>query len=343
MPASAIAVAKVAGSPFRRSSTDGIKLSERREFWQSLTSSVCGSHEVEILGSEPFSAGFEHAEISNLIFSRLSHNTPHRVLRTNLLARRDHRHFVKAVRLASGRCVIEQSGRTTCLRAGEWSIYDNARPYRMTILGRVEMSLLLIPRDRFVDRNFDLQDLAVRRLPGRRGLGKLIWNLVSNTFEQIPQILDATSHDVAEIIVQMVRLALTDICHERGAVDSKAALRERVKLYIASHLGDPELSLAKLASSTGCTKRYLHMAFRPEQISISDYILKQRVERCREDLLNPAFAHKSITEIAFSWGFNNSNHFSRCFKQAFGLSPRGSRSEFAPWLAHRPESHLRLR
>jgi len=136
---------------------------------------------------------------------------------------------------------------------------------------------------------------------------------------------------------------LSDVSHERGSVDSKAALRDRVKLYIASHLGDPELSIAKLASLTGCTKRYLHMAFRPEEISISDYILKQRVERCREDLLNPAFAHKSITDIAYSWGFNNSNHFSRCFKQAFGISPRGSRSEFAPWLAHGPETHLKLR
>jgi len=101
----------------------------------------------------------------------------------------------------------------------------------------------------------------------------------------------------------MVRLALGDLCHEQrfGGLQGRSP-RTRENLYIASHLGDPELSLAKLARSTGCTKRYLHMAFQPEEISISDYILKQRVERCREDLLNPAFAHRSITEIAFSWG-----------------------------------------
>ncbi len=343
MPATAIAAANAARSPFTSVSTDGIKVSDRRDFWQACTASVCGSHEVELMGSQPFSAGFEHAEVSNLVYSRLSRMTPHRVVRTKLLARRDNQHFIKAVLLTAGSCVLEQNGRTTRLRAGEWSIYDNAQPYRMTVLCRTEMSLLLIPRDRFVDRNFDLQNLVVRRFPARRGLGKLIWNLISNTFDQIPQILDATSHDVAEIIIQMARLALSDVSHERGSVDSKAALRDRVKLYIASHLGDPELSIAKLATLTGCTKRYLHMAFRPEEISISDYILKQRVERCREDLLNPSLAHKSITEIAYSWGFNNSNHFSRCFKQAFGISPRGSRSEFAPWLAHGPENHLKVR
>ncbi|HXU20474.1 MAG TPA: helix-turn-helix domain-containing protein, partial [Verrucomicrobiae bacterium] len=91
-----------------------------------------------------------------------------------------------------------------------------------------------------------------------------------------------------------------------------------------------------------CTKRYLHMIFHSEDVSISDYILKLRLERCREDLLNPACAHKSITDIAYSWGFNNSNHFSRCFKRAFGVAPRRTRSEFAPWPTASPEKHLKL-
>jgi AraC-like DNA-binding protein len=30
---------------------------------------------------------------------------------------------------------------------------------------------------------------------------------------------------------------------------------------------------------------------------------------------------KSITQIAFSWGFNNAAHFSRCFKTRFGATP----------------------
>jgi AraC-like DNA-binding protein len=343
MPATAIAPANTVSSPFKCVSTDGIKLSERREFWQMSTTSICGSHEIELLGNQPFSARFEHAEISNLVFSRLSCRTPHSVQRTSLLASRDYRHFVKAILLTGGGCVLEQNGRTTPLRAGEWSIYDNARPYRMTIPDRAEMFLLLMPRERFVARDFGLQDLVVRRFQGRRGVGKLIWTLISNTFDQIPQIVNATGHDVAEIIVQMARLALSDFYPRRGVVDSKAALRDRIKLYIASHLGDPELSITKLAIATGCTKRYLHMVFRPEEVSISDYVLRQRLDRCRYDLLNPACAHRSITDIAYSWGFNNSNHFSRRFKQAFGASPRDLRCAFAPWVAHSSEKRLKLR
>lgn len=333
MAASAIAATNRASSPFTRVSTDGIKTSDRREFWQTGTTAICGSHEIELLGNQPFSADFEHADVSSLVFSRLSCRTPHRALRTSRLARRDDRQFVKAVLLTGGGCTVEQNGRTTCLRSGEWAIYDTTRPYRMTIPGRAEMFLLLIPRDRFVARDFDLQNLVVRRLSGRLGLGKLIWDLISSTFDQLPDIRDRSSHDVADIVIQMMRLALLDLSGDGSSLDSKAVLRDRIKLYIANHLADPELSLARLATATGCTKRYLHMVFQAEGISICDYILRQRLEHCRTDLLNPSCAHRSITDIAYSWGFNNSNHFSRCFKQAFGASPRHVRGEFAPWLA----------
>jgi AraC-like DNA-binding protein len=140
----------------------------------------------------------------------------------------------------------------------------------------------------------------------------------------------------------MIRLALLESADEHSGVDSKESIRERVKRYILSHLRDPDLSITKLAGTARCTKRYLHMAFHSENVSISDYILKLRLQRCREDLLNPAFAHRSITDIAYSWGFNSSNHFSRCFKQEFGASPRSLRAEFGQWPSEDAEKPLKV-
>lgn len=322
-------------------STDGIKESDRCEFWRASTVPVFGPLQVELLQDRAFEGSFQFTTVSDLIFSRIASQTPHRVILSGLSALRG-QGFVKAVLHTRGRSILEQNGRTAILRPGEWSIYDTAAPYSITVPDRAELLVVLIPRERLLARSLDLHDLVARRFSGRRGLGKLIWSLISNTFDEISQIGRRSNHDVANIVVQMTRLALVDFSGERPSVCAQEALRERIKAYIDDHLNDPDLSIAQLAASTGCTKRYLHMIFHSEGVSISDYILKLRLERCRQELLNPACLHKSITDIAYSWGFNNSNHFSRCFKRAFGVPPRHTRSEFAPWTAPHSEKHLKL-
>ncbi len=333
MSAGATSALRTAETRVKLVSTDGIKPSNRRDFWEANTAPVFGRLDVELESTRPFLGSLEHTTVADLIFSRLRAHVPHRVVRTTSWARQDGRAFVKAVLLTGGSSVLEQDGRTTTLRAGEWTVYDTAKPYSVTIPRRVEMLSVLMPREKLLGRTLDLEGLAGRRLSGDRGLGKLIWGLISNAFDEIPDIQNGSSDDVAGIVIQMTRLALLDSSGAHSAPDAKAALRDRIKLYIASHLSDPDLSLKKIATAAGCTKRYLHMVFQAEGISISDYMRRQRLEHCRKDLLNPACAHRSITDIAYSWGFNSSNHFSRCFKQSFGASPRHLRAEFAPWLA----------
>ena len=266
-------------------------------------------------------------------------------MRTEAAVRQDERGYLKAVLQAKGCSIVEQSGRRALLHPGEWIVYDANQSYSVAIPNRAELYVVMIPRGRISTRDPGLHRLFLKRLSGHRGLGKLIWSLIYTTFDQIPEIQDTSNHDVADIITQMIRLALDGFSSGCAAENSKEVLRERMKSYISSHLGDPELSITKLATVTGCTKRYLHMVFQQENMSISDYIRKLRLERCRSDLLNPAFANRSITDIAYTWGFNNSNHFSRCFRDEFGVSPRTSRSEFAlPLIGpEKPEKRLGAR
>ena len=36
----------------------------------------------------------------------------------------------------------------------------------------------------------------------------------------------------------------------------------------------------------------------------------------------PALHHRSVSDIAFSWGFNDAAHFSRAFKERFRVTPK---------------------
>jgi AraC-like DNA-binding protein len=61
--------------------------------------------------------------------------------------------------------------------------------------------------------------------------------------------------------------------------------------------------------------------------SILAYILRRRLDECAARLADPQWRGHSITEIAFSYGFNSAPHFTRTFRDRFGISPREYRQQ----------------
>jgi AraC-like DNA-binding protein len=94
-----------------------------------------------------------------------------------------------------------------------------------------------------------------------------------------------------------------------------------VKSYIDAHLSDPHLSLAKIAEKNGISLRYLHLLFRPTDMSVSEWVRMRRLQRCYEQLTSPLHRTRSVTEIAYAMGFSSSSHFSNLFRSHFGLRP----------------------
>jgi len=112
----------------------------------------------------------------------------------------------------------------------------------------------------------------------------------------------------------------------RGRPDPVKKVRcEQVKELIGAHLRNPTLSVRAVAERIGVTTRYLQLLFAEEGECASDYIRRERLRACLLDLRHADFDHQSITDIAFSWGFNSAAHFSSAFRKEFGLSPRDYR------------------
>lgn len=58
---------------------------------------------------------------------------------------------------------------------------------------------------------------------------------------------------------------------------------------------------------------HLARLFCGEPVPLSRWIWQQRLDACRRDLSNPILIYRSVSDIAFSWGFNYATHFSRAF------------------------------
>jgi AraC family transcriptional regulator, positive regulator of tynA and feaB len=101
----------------------------------------------------------------------------------------------------------------------------------------------------------------------------------------------------------------------------------KVKLFIEEHLRDPDLSPSLIARKLQLSDRYLRMIFAVSDESPSAYILRRRLEECARQLRDPRWRSHSITDIAFSWGFNSAPHFARSFRTRFASSPRDYRQQ----------------
>ena len=91
---------------------------------------------------------------------------------------------------------------------------------------------------------------------------------------------------------------------------------------IEANLADPELGPEHVARACFISTRYLYRVFEREGLSVCEWIRSARLDRCRRDLHDPAFADQSIVAIASRWGLPNAQHFSRLFRASYGCSPR---------------------
>ena len=226
----------------------------------------------------------------------------------------------------SGTSVIEQHGRTARLVAGDWSICDSSQPYTLTGPFASERLVLLIPANR-VERGIDLQTVTARVFSSNSGVSRLAFVAAKWLMEEIGSLTMVRADDLAESLSRLVNLAIYEGTRQQPVVPVQRTLRDKIRDYVLQHLHKPELSLDTIARDLNASKRSLHRAVSETDGSIHDLIWHARLERCREDLRNPEKSQQSIANIAQSWGFKNSTHFSRAFRTRYGMSAREVRRE----------------
>lgn len=85
-----------------------------------------------------------------------------------------------------------------------------------------------------------------------------------------------------------------------------------------AQLANPLLDPAWIAAQPCVSLRTLQRAFADQDESLAAHIRNRRLARARDEL---ATSNHSISVIASSWRFSDSSHFTRSFKQRYGMTP----------------------
>jgi len=121
-------------------------------------------------------------------------------------------------------------------------------------------------------------------------------------------------------------LIVCDLCRFYSHLDTPEA-RSLLRLgsvlgYMRQNFADP-ITLDQLAEVGCMSRRTLTREFR-EVLGSSpiDYLIRERIGRAKEMLEDSSM---TISEVAYRVGFQDSNYFSRKFREVTGVSPRGLR------------------
>ncbi|PKN71710.1 MAG: AraC family transcriptional regulator [Deltaproteobacteria bacterium HGW-Deltaproteobacteria-12] len=228
---------------------------------------------------------------------------------------------------SSGSIVVEQNGQRQVSTLGTAVLFDTTLPYRLRCRDFHQAMYVEMPRSMLIDRCPADKLSKVLALNFADGLGwalSTFCGLIAADSESLaPGIATHVVSEIADLLALYI-----DSESARKPVDEKLSCKFRLqslKTYIISRLDDPDLTPGIIARENGISLRYLHYLFKVGGTSVSEWIREQRLKRCHQKLTSAKFEGESITAIAFSLGFNSSSHFTRLFKQKFGMTPRFAR------------------
>jgi len=290
---------------------------DRVALWSDALTAVCGPLQTEPLGAT-LDGTMTFGALGRLQIGHIAASC-HRVGLTPELARAERHPVAKVIVQTAGESAYEQRGERVTLSPGDGLVYDVSQPHAITSTETTEHFVVIVPHDLVAGRGIRLDRLSAQRFSARTGVGRLAADLIHSTFGELGAITPACEDDLAASLLRLMFLSLPNT-----SAHAREALRYRIESYIRDQIRDPDLSIDQIATVLRCSKRYLHMAFASREQSITDHIWTTRLDGCRDDLAGNS--DRTISEIAFAWGFSSSAHFSRAFRQRFGVTPSAFRS-----------------
>lgn len=233
--------------------------------------------------------------------------------------------------LCSGELEIEERGKKTILHEGDCAFMR--RDNRMWLQKRIKEGQpyhsVVLKFTRPFLREF-YQTLNKQDIPVESKRGKVSLRLLPNKrpdirslFESVIPYFDSgvkPSDDVLKL--KMIEGAYVLLNTDKNLYASLFDFVEPWKIDIIDYLNENymyDLSMEEIASYTGRSLATFKRDFaKVSDLTPQKWIIKRRLEAAHELI---RFGKKKVTEACFDVGFKNLSHFSKIYKEAYGVAP----------------------
>ncbi|HEP8939998.1 TPA: helix-turn-helix domain-containing protein [Pseudomonas aeruginosa] len=233
-------------------------------------------------------------------------------------------HYLKILFVTNGQSRIWLDGQQLILSAGTWVMYDPTRPYRIDSTGLFECVAVAVPAGQLPP--FDLLSFdCAYPIVGNMRLALDAITFCLNGHVNDEDELAATGQAILTLIA-------SSVVRHMGATSApdvprrEAFLLARIDQHIRACFTDPDFTIDSLAETLHVSRRSVYNALKTQDRTPYKVIQQYRLEASCRTLRDETQRHKSVTEIALESGFADPTHFSRLFRQRFGMTPTEYRS-----------------
>jgi AraC-like DNA-binding protein len=217
-----------------------------------------------------------------------------------------------------GFCEVHQDGRCASMSVGDMVFCDPTSAYRIEVSDHNDCLIIQMPLERLEGVDASILDLRACTFSANPTLAVFRQYLLALWSDA--NALDGGSEALGDVLAQLASVVLR-------APTSKSPVISRLRQnalpamldHVERHLTDPDLGTASIARCCGISPRTVQDAFARMATTPNAHVTQLRLKKARALLLR--YPQRSVTEIAFEVGFNDSAYFSRRFRRHFGLSP----------------------
>jgi len=303
--------------------THGLPASGRAAAWGEMYATRMSQCEFTPGDTDTFEAELRVGQLGPVKLARLSVDRCSVERKQSHIARNAPRLYNFLLQ-AEGASTFYHCGKEANLVAGDFVLCDTGLPHYFRTHDHSVTVMLRVPGEILRTYLPTPEQFCGRQLGHAAGLTGTVAAMVRELSSGCAAGIDPAHEDrVARFLLELMAMSYTT---GMAAPDTGSSItwqrHKSVLHFIENNLRDPELSPASIAAGLRVSPRYLRSVFAPGGEKMSAFILRRRLEECARQVADPAWHAHTLTEIAFSWGFNSAAHFTRTFHEKYGMAPR---------------------
>lgn len=223
--------------------------------------------------------------------------------------------------LRSGELSVDQHGHRRRLQAGDIFVACAWQPMALAGSGEVDMLIITLPGwwslQRFLDNLQILPDLYISK-------DYFAAPLIVDLAQRIPDLKDDENVPQAlTMLSDLLRTALAAGARPETILPRARGRMGEILWFIARNIEQTGMSAQDAAAKLKCSVRTIYNTCAAHGTSFSAMLIETRLVAAQYQLVQ---TEERISQIAYDVGFSSLSHFSRLFRERFGITAKTMRA-----------------